>query len=242
VPDIFINYRNGDEEATATAIDQELSRRFGSDQIFRASRSISLGEDYIPELLDAVRNSQVLLAVIGSRWLTAVDERGRNRLHDEDDWIRREILEAFEHGVRVIPILVGRTQPRLRPSDLPPELTRLANCQSHRLDHHSAKVDLRALGDRLAALVPSLVENDQPGEVSEPDVADGPISAALRAGDHAHQQVGGTNTVVNDARGPVSTGSGHQFTGDGVNYVMGGNSGGIRQKFDSTREQPDDKR
>lgn len=50
-------------------------------------------------------------------------------------------------------------------------------------------------------------------------------------GDHARQQVGGTSTVVNDARGPVNTGSGHQFTGDGVNYVMGGNSGGIRQKF-----------
>jgi hypothetical protein len=242
VPDIFINYRNGDEEATATAIDQELSRRFGSDQIFRASRSISLGEDYIPELLDAVRNSQVLLAVIGSRWLTAIDEQGRNRLHDDDDWIRREILEAFEHGVRVIPILVGRTQPRLSPFDLPPELTRLANCQSHRLDHHSAKVDLCALGDRLAALVPSLVDSDQPGEASEPDVADGQISAILRAGDHARQQVGGTNTVVNDARGPVNTGGGHQFTGDGVNHVMGGNSGGIRQKFGSKRAQPEDKR
>jgi hypothetical protein len=40
----------------------------------------------------------------------------------------------------------------------------------------------------------------------------------------------------------VNTGTGHQFTGDGVNYVTGSNSGGIRQTFDSKREHPDDKR
>jgi hypothetical protein len=210
VPAIFINYRNGDEEATATAIDQELRRRFGRDQVFRASRSIPPGEDYVPALLTAVRDSEVLLAVVGSRWLTAVDEQGRNRLENEADWIRREILEAFEHGVRVIPVLIGRLQPLLRPSDLPPELARLADCQYRRLDHRSSETDLRALGDELAELVPSLVDHDQPGD------------------------------VVNDARGPVNTGSGHQFTGDGVNYVTGGNSGGIRQRFGSAREHPDE--
>lgn len=243
MPDIFINYRNGDEAGTAMAIDRELSRRFGRDQVFFASRSILPGEDYIPGLLDAVRGSQVLLAVIGSRWLTAVDEQGRNRLENEDDWIRKEILEAFEHGVRVIPVLIGRLQPRLDPSVLPPELARLTNCQSCRLDTHSSETDLRALGDQLARLVPSLVDSDQPGEASEPDADDGPASATLRAGDHARQQVGGTSTVINDARGStMNTGSGNQFTGPGVNYVTGGNSGGIRQKFGSTREQPDDKR
>jgi TIR domain len=243
MPDIFINYRNGDEEATATVIDQELSRRFGSDQVFRASKSIQPGEDYIPGLLDAVRNSQVLLVVIGSRWLAAVDGQGRNRLYDKDDWIRREILEAFEHGVRVIPVLIGRTQPRLDPADLPPELARLAELQSCVLDHHSAKANLRALGDLLAELVPSLVDSDQPEKAAGSDADDGRGSATLRAGDHARQQIGGTNTVINDARGSsMNTGSGNQFTGYGVNYVTGSNSGGIRQKFGSTREQPDDRR
>jgi len=240
VPDIFINYRNGDEEATATAIDQELRRRFGSDRVFRASRSIQPGENYIQGLLTAVHGSEVLLAVIGSRWLTAVDEQGRNRLDNEADWIRREILEAFAHGVRVIPVLIGRLQPLLRPSDLPPELARLADCQYRRLDHRSSETDLRALGDELAELVPSLVDHDQPGDEPGPDAGDGRCSATLRAGDHAHQQTGDTSTVVNDTRGPVNTGSGHQFTGDGVNYVTGGNSGGIRQRFGSAREHPDE--
>jgi TIR domain len=241
VPDIFINYRTGDEEANANLMDNELSRRFGSKQVFRASKSIPLGENYVRKLLAAVRDSEVLLVVIGPRWLTAVDEQGRNRLYNEADWTRKEILEAFEHSVRVIPVLVGRTE-RLRPSDLPPELARLADCQSYKLDNRSSEDDLRNLGDRLAELVPSLVDSDQPEEAVGPDTNNGRGSTTLRAGDHARQQVGGTSTVVNDARGPVNTGSGNQFTGDGVNYVTGGNSGGIRQKFGSTREQPDDKR
>lgn len=239
MPDIFINYRTGDEEATATAIDQELRRRFGRDQVFRASRSIPPGENYVPALLTAVRGSEVLLAIVGSRWLTAVDEQGRNCLDNEADWIRREILEAFEHGVRVVPVLVGRLQPLLHPSDLPPELARLADCQYRRLDHRSFETDLRALGDDLATLVPSLVDHDQPGEAPRPG-DDGQVSTTLRAGDHARQQTGGTSTVVNDAHGPVNTGSGHQFTGDGVNYVTGGNSGGIRQRFGSRHEDPDE--
>ncbi|MGH3808413.1 MAG: TIR domain-containing protein [Pseudonocardiaceae bacterium] len=240
--DIFINYRNGDEEATATVIEREMSRRFGSGQVvFRASKSIRLGEDYIPSLLDAVRGSQVLLAIIGSRWLTAVDGQGRNRLYDEADWTRKEILEAFEHGVRVIPVLVGRTHPRLNSADLPPERARLAELQSYVVDHHSAAANLRTLGDDLAELVPSLVDRDQPEEAAEPDTDDGRGSTTLRAGDHARQQSGSTNTVINDAHAPVHGGSGNQLTGDGVNYVEGDNRGGIRQKFGSTRKQPDDK-
>ena len=191
MPDIFINYRTGDGQDIATAIDLALVRRFGRSQVYRASRSISPGENYIHDLLTAVRGSQVLLAVIGPRWLTAVDEQGCSRLADEADWTRKEILEAFEHGVRVIPVLVGRLQSRLSAANLPPELARLANLQSRRLDTHNFDADLRALGDWLVRLVPSLVDSDQPWEASEPDTANGPASATLRAGDHARQQVGG---------------------------------------------------
>lgn len=240
MPDIFINYRNGDEEGTATLIERELSRRFGSDQVFRASKSISPGENYIAELLTNVRRSRVLLAVIGSRWLTVVDEQGRKRLEDEADWVRREILEAFKQGVLVFPVLVGRTQPLL-PSDLPPELAGLAELQYRRLDLRNDERDLRALGDELAKLVRSLVDSDQPGKAARADADDGPASERLHAGDHARQHSGGTNTVVNDPRGSVNTGSGPQFTGDGVNYIAGGNRGGIRQRFGTVRKRPDDR-
>ncbi|MGH3720047.1 MAG: toll/interleukin-1 receptor domain-containing protein [Pseudonocardiaceae bacterium] len=237
--DIFINYRNGDEEGTAMAIQRELSRRFGSDQVFFASKSIEPGANYISDLLTAVRNSMVLLAVIGSRWLTAVDKQGRKCLEDENDWVRREILEAFEHGVVVIPVLVGHLQPRLDRSDLPPELAGLAELHAPRLDTHSSERDLRELGDKIAKLVPSLVDSDQPGEPSGPD-ADGPASETLRAGDHASSQSGGTSTVVSNPLGSMNFYSGSQITRDGVN-VAGGNKGGIHQGFGPVRKPSDDR-
>jgi hypothetical protein len=167
------NYRNGDEEGTAMAIERELSRRFGSDQVYFASKSIRPGKDYVPDLLNAVHNSKVLLAVIGSRWLTAVDEQGRKRVDKEVDWTRKEIVEALDHGVPVIPVLVGRSQSRLSAADLPPELARLVNLQSCRLDTHNSETDLRKLGDEVARLVPSLVDSDQPEESAEPDADNG---------------------------------------------------------------------
>jgi hypothetical protein len=163
VADIFINYRKGDGEAYAILIAQELSRRFGQDRVFLASRSISLGEDFTRALPTAVRDSEALLAVIGPSWLAVADEQGRKRLDNEADWVRREILEALEHRVRVVPVLVGEA-PRLRPSDLPPELARLADLHDYRLDHWSYEADLRALGEQLAALV----DHDQPEEASGP--------------------------------------------------------------------------
>jgi TIR domain len=241
VPDIFINYRTGDREDTASLIYQELSRRFGRDQVFLASRSIPPGENYVRRLPTAVRDSKVLLVVIGSRWLTAVDEHGRKRLDDEDDWTRREILEAFEHGVRVLPVLVGGI-PRLRPSDLPSALAKLAHRQYRRLDHRSAEADLRELGDRLTELIPSLVDSDHPQQAAGPATDEGETSARLRAGDHARQQVGATNTMVHGDVGQLSSGSGNQFIGDGTVHVEGGNRGGIRQKFGSTHKRPDDQR
>lgn len=69
MPQIFVNYRTDDEEATATLVDRELSRVFGNENVFKASKSIGPGSRFPQELLTAVRRSSVLLAVIGPRWL-----------------------------------------------------------------------------------------------------------------------------------------------------------------------------
>lgn len=241
MPEIFINYRTGDEEAFASLVYEGLSNRFGSERIFLDRKSIALGEDYTRALPIGVRDSEVLLAVIGPRWRTATNQQGRN-VHHEDDWVRREILEAFDHGVRVIPILVGGT-PRIQLwSDLPEALATLTDRQDHRLDLESFDAGLRALGDELVKLVPSLAAHDQAKKVPEPGVGDGKGSTTLRAGNRAHQQTGGTSTVVNNARGPVHTGTGNQINGGNVNYVAGDNRGETRQTFGSRREQPDDER
>ncbi|HEY1486996.1 MAG TPA: TIR domain-containing protein, partial [Micromonosporaceae bacterium] len=65
---IFINYRNSDEPYAAALIDQDLCRRFGARNVFRASRSIPVGIDFEQEVRDRLAQCRVLIAVIGQRW------------------------------------------------------------------------------------------------------------------------------------------------------------------------------
>jgi hypothetical protein len=154
MPVVFVNYRTGDEEATATLIEWELSRRFGAARIFRASK-VPPGSDFEVGILHAVRCSSVLLAVVGPRWLYARDESGRRLLDKKSDWTRREIVEAFSCAVTVVPVLIGST-PRLTRSQLPSPLQPLARCQYLRFDHREADADIKRLGDKLVRLFPTL--------------------------------------------------------------------------------------
>ncbi|MFE4176455.1 toll/interleukin-1 receptor domain-containing protein [Streptomyces sp. NPDC056909] len=235
MPLIFVNYRTDDEEATATLVDRELSRVFGNENVFRASKSIGPGSRFPQELLTAVRRSGVLLAVIGPRWLKAGGSGGRSPLEDENDWTRREIQEALETGAVVIPLLVGGAE-RLRSEDLPAEIGDLADCQYRRLNHRNADADLVRLADDLVKLLPelavaarsngyqspSVTSNDnRGGEASDKrgGEADGSGDAGVRARVIKHRQRGGignlngdfSGTFVSEPQGPVHTGSGHLY-------------------------------
>jgi hypothetical protein len=160
--EIFINYRTGDEENVAALLESALSHRFAPEVFFRASRSIELGDDYEKALVTAVRRSVALLAVIGPRWLEVRDAEGRRKIDVETDWTRREILEAFDNRVKVIPVLVGSVRP-LSAADLPAELSELAVCEYTRLRNRDMTSDLDRLAVELAKLVPGLPDlRDQP--------------------------------------------------------------------------------
>ncbi|MCK2243812.1 MULTISPECIES: toll/interleukin-1 receptor domain-containing protein [unclassified Crossiella] len=133
----FINYRTADAFSQAVLLDQALSDHFGSEQVFRAGKSITPGDRFGDEMLEAVRNCSVLLAVIGQKWLSHQEEDGTRSIDDPADWVRREILEAFAHGIRVIPVLFDTG--RLQAGDLPPELVPLAerhDVRMHLRDNH----------------------------------------------------------------------------------------------------------
>lgn len=162
---VFVNYRTGHGDGSATLIERELTRRFGSGKVFRASSSIPAGDDFHKAILQTLRRCDVLLAVIAPGWPGALNRKGGTALDDEDDWVRKEILEAFAFGVRVIPVLVGST-PRLTESDLPPELNRLARCHGRRFSHEDVDGDIDRLADELVTLVPGLA--DEAASAPEP--------------------------------------------------------------------------
>lgn len=153
---IFINYRGEDSHMSGPFLYHVLSGLFGESRVFFDSSSIRPGDDFEKILIDRLRRSSVLLAVIGPRWLTATDGFGRRCIASPGDWVRRELVLAFELDLRVIPVLIDNTgMPRL--DELPADIAALSRRQYVRLRRRHTEQDLGHLMDTLADLDPYLV-------------------------------------------------------------------------------------
>ncbi|WP_444962847.1 toll/interleukin-1 receptor domain-containing protein [Nocardiopsis sp. M1B1] len=250
MPGCFINYRTGDGEHVATLIDRELKQRFGSGEVFRASRSIDAGQDYVRALDAAVRRCEVLVAIIGPAWLDSPHRSGGDgrALDDPDDWTRREIATALSLGTPVIPILFDGAA-RLRPADLPEDMRGLARCQNRRLHHRSAESDLADIIEAVEVAAPRLGDmgEDESSEGDSGQSSGGGVANTMRdvsGGTVAQSREfhgvngisGRTGDMVFGNSGPVNTGTGPQYngstvhngTGDqiGVQRVHGSRNGG----------------
>ena len=117
---IFICYRREDSSWSTRLIHDKLLKYFPEEQLFIDVDSIAPGDDFVCYIEDAVRNCDVLLAVIGQKWLEVIQSKAA-----ELDFVRLEISAALKSKVRVIPILVENTKMPLE-SDLPDELKPLA--------------------------------------------------------------------------------------------------------------------
>jgi len=145
---IFVSYRREDAAGFAGRIKDELERRFGDIEVFRDVDDIASGEDFVERLEHALRDCRVLIAVIGRNWLTASNSQGTARLHESDDFVRREIGAALNADVRVIPVLVNGAQMPAE-ADLPDDLKLLARRQAHELTDSRWNYDIGRLGDRI---------------------------------------------------------------------------------------------
>ena len=124
---IFINYRRSDTEWPARDLDTKLVARFGRDRVFKDLDSIGLSENFWRQITQGIERSKIMLTLIGPNWFNA---ENRARLHDPEDFVRREIEAAYAEGVTVIPLWLsgGKTPAKeALPESLQP-LT-LANAQ-----------------------------------------------------------------------------------------------------------------
>jgi len=141
---IFLSYRREDAGYAAGWLFDRLADHFGAPEVFRDVESIGPGEDFAEKIGSGVRSSKVLLAVIGSRWLTAINSNGIRRIDDPGDFVRLEIETALACAIPVIPILVDRAQ---MPAtvELPTTLRRLARRNAIELSHGTFGSDLARL-------------------------------------------------------------------------------------------------
>ena len=130
---IFVSYRRGDTAGYAGRLTDRLDEHFGEQRVFHDVDSIDPGLDFVDAIQQALRSSEVLLAVIGRYWSTATDESGQKRLQNPEDFVRMEIAAALQRNIRVIPVLVqgaSMPSPDELPSDLAP-LTRRNGFELH---------------------------------------------------------------------------------------------------------------
>lgn len=125
----FICYRRSDSEDITGRTFDRLVHDFGPDHVFKDVDSIPLGADFTVFIAEALKQCQVLIAVIGKDWLNAVDETGNRRLDNPEDWVRLEIATALKAKIRVVPLLVnGAEMPKA--VELPRGLKKLARCNA----------------------------------------------------------------------------------------------------------------
>jgi WD40 repeat protein len=126
---IFISYRREETAYPAGWLFDRLASHFGRDQVFKDVDSIEPGDDFVERITSAVESCDVLLALIGDRWLAITNPDGQRRLDDPDDFVRLEIEAALARNVRVIPILVdGAHMPPA--NELPASLAKLERRQA----------------------------------------------------------------------------------------------------------------
>jgi hypothetical protein len=152
---VFINYRRDDTGWVANTVAKALRQRLGADRVFLDTSSIALGNAFARTIEDSVRHSAVLLVLIGPRWTEAPLSE---RLADPRDWVRREILLAKDNGLRIIPVLVDRTDvPEKR--SLPEGLRFLPSLQCSQI-RQSRPQDIDVLSKNITDLLPQRAGTD----------------------------------------------------------------------------------
>jgi len=109
---IVISYRCADTDAIAGRIRDKLANYFGESSIFMDIDSIAFGVDFRREILKALSNTNLLIVVMGQKWVGAA--RGLHRkIMDEADPVRIEVEIALQGKVPIIPVLVqGSKMPK----------------------------------------------------------------------------------------------------------------------------------
>lgn len=175
MPRIFISYRRDDAAGFAGRLADALEARFGKGSVFRDVDDIPPGKDFVQTLDAELAVTDVFIPLIGPAWLAEPDGR-KARLHDPDDYVRREIGMALARDIRIIPALLeGAKMPAAE--ELPADLAALARRQALILEDRSWIGDVQRL---IAAIDPDPPAPVQTGTQRDPTAADTDTRQARR--------------------------------------------------------------
>ena len=154
---IFLNYRREETSGHAGRLYDRLSQHFGADQIFMDLDTLKPGVDFTQDIDQAVGQCEVMVSLVGNRWLVLPDESGGPRINNPEDWVRLEIKSALDRNIPVVPVLVQRASMPSK-SQLPSNLEQFTRRQAFELLDNRFHQDADNLIDRLEEILQEIAE------------------------------------------------------------------------------------
>jgi len=149
---IFVNYRRDDVPGDARGVRDGLVAKFGRTRVFMDVDNLLVGQRFDMELAKALDDCDMLVSVIGPRWLDLLKVR---TAAGERDYVREEIAEALKRKIAVVPVRVGREgsmHPLPRADELPEDIRDLVLYQKHDVAHERFGRDIAELIAAIVAL------------------------------------------------------------------------------------------
>jgi uncharacterized protein YecT (DUF1311 family) len=103
---IAISYRRSDSQDITGRIFDRLVQQYGRDTVFRDIDSIKPGIDFRTQIAAALATTDVLLVIVGPRWLGR-SKGVESRMESESDPVRVEVEMALKRNIPIIPVLVS---------------------------------------------------------------------------------------------------------------------------------------
>ena len=139
---IFISYREKDSSGEAGRLVDSLKEYFLDHQIFMDIDKIEPGVDFTDAISHSLECCDVMLAIIGPRWMGEIGQS--SRIKNDDDWVRLEIATALKRNIRVVPVLVdGAELPTAE--ELPEDLQSLLKRQAYEISNKRWRYDTNEL-------------------------------------------------------------------------------------------------
>lgn len=119
---VFISYRRDDLPGYALLLKDRVESKFGIGSAFLdVSNSIQPGDDFTRLIKNAISDSDVVIALIGTNWLGAKGSGDLGRIHQSNDFIKLEISLALSMNKAIVPLVIEPAQMPSKdqlPSDL----------------------------------------------------------------------------------------------------------------------------
>jgi hypothetical protein len=158
---VFLSYRRTDTKAIARQLGEVLRQHQGWDAVFLDIDEIAPGQRFEVVISQRLRQADLVIALIGVRWLEP-GASGAPRLWNPEDWVHRELEAAIELGVPVLPVLVGDAK-LPEEGDLPTALKPIVTFNATRLDDgRNFQTDVAQLRSDIERLLGSHVDRQVP--------------------------------------------------------------------------------